>query len=83
VPFATFPEAIVPNYPYFAFVQRPFEIGLQQLKHMEQAVLVLSPATHAIADACKQAGMVVSVGVNERDGGTRSIRSCFSIPTAY
>ena len=29
-----------------------------------------SPATHAIGDACKQAGVVVSIGVNGRDGDT-------------
>jgi aliphatic nitrilase len=70
VQFATFPETIVPNYPYFCFVQRPFEMAAEHLKHIEQAVEVPSPATHAIADACKRAGMVVSIGVNERDGGT-------------
>ena len=31
---------------------------------------VPSAATHAIGEACRQAGMVVSIGVNERDGGT-------------
>ena len=31
---------------------------------------VPSPATHAISEACKQAGVVVSIGVNERDGET-------------
>ena len=29
-----------------------------------------SAATDAIGEACRQAGMVVSIGVNERDGGT-------------
>jgi nitrilase len=70
VKFATFPETIVPNYPYFAFVQKPFEMGAEHLKQMQQAVSVPSPTTHAIGDACKHAGMVVSIGVNERDGGT-------------
>jgi len=70
VQFATFPETVVPYYPYFSFVQRPFEMGAQHLRLLEQAVTVPSTATHAIGDACKQAGMVVSIGVNERDGGT-------------
>jgi nitrilase len=70
VQFATFPETVVPYYPYFSFVQRPFEMGAQHLRLLEQAVTVPSAATHAIGDACKQAGMVVSIGVNERDGGT-------------
>jgi aliphatic nitrilase len=33
-------------------------------------VTVPSATTHAIGEACKQAGIVVSIGVNERDGGT-------------
>jgi nitrilase len=70
VRFATFPETVVPYYPYFSFVQRPFEMGTEQLKLIEQAVTVPSAATNALGEACKQAGMVVSIGINERDGGT-------------
>ena len=70
VQFATFPETVVPYYPYFSLVQRPFEMGAQHLRLIEQAVTIPSSATHAISDACKQAGMVVSIGINERDGGT-------------
>ncbi len=70
VQFATFPETVVPYYPYFSFVQRPFEMGAEYHRLLEQAVTVPSAATHAIGDACRQAGMVVSIGVNERDGGT-------------
>src|SRR3954467_14061257 len=70
VQFATFPETIVPYYPYFSFVQRPFEIGVEQVKLLDQAVTVPSAATHAIADAARAAGIVVSIGVNERDGGS-------------
>jgi hypothetical protein len=33
-------------------------------------VTVPSASTHVIGEACRQAGMVVSLGVNERDGGT-------------
>jgi nitrilase len=72
VQLATFPETVVPYYPYFSFVQSGYEIrgGGEHQRLFEQAVTVPSPATHAIADACRQAGMVVSLGVNERDGGT-------------
>ncbi len=70
VQFATFPETIVPYYPYFSFLQRPFEMGPEQLRLLDQAVTVPSAATHAIADAAAQASVVVSIGVNERDGGT-------------
>ena len=68
--FATFPETVVPYYPYFSFVQRPFEIGPEHLRLMDQAVTMPSAATHAIAEVAKQAQMVLSIGVNERDGGT-------------
>lgn len=70
VQFATFPETVVPYYPYFSFVQRPFEMSREYHRLLEQAVTVPSAATQAIGDACKQAHMVVSIGVNERDGGT-------------
>jgi nitrilase len=72
VQFATFPETVVPYYPYFSFLQPAYQIvgGREHLRLLEQAVTVPSPTTHAIGDACKQAGVVVSIGVNERDGGT-------------
>ena len=70
VQFATFPETVVPYYPYFCFVQRPFEMGAQHLQLFEQAVSIPSATTHVIGEACKRARMVVSIGVNERDGGT-------------
>src|SRR6516162_286130 len=72
VQFATFPETVVPYYPYFSFVQTPLQniVGPEQRKLLEQAVTVPSPATEAISEAARQAGIVVSIGVNERDGGT-------------
>jgi nitrilase len=70
VKFATFPETILPYYPYFSFVTRPFEMVAEHIRLLEQSVTVPSEATRAIAEAAKQAGMVVSIGVNERDGGT-------------
>src|SRR5271163_145844 len=72
VEFATFPETVVPYYPYFSFIQTPYQIiaGREHLKLLDQAATVPSPATSAIGDACRQAGVVASIGVNERDGGT-------------
>jgi aliphatic nitrilase len=70
VEFATFPETVVPYYPYFCFVQRPFEMNVEQLRLLDQAVTIPSSATHVISAAAREAGMVVSIGVNERDGGT-------------
>ena len=72
VQFATFPETVVPYYPYFAAVQTGIELlsGTEHVRLLEQSVTVPSPATDAIGEAARKAGMVVSIGVNERDGGT-------------
>lgn len=72
VQFATFPETVVPYYPYFSAVQTGIQIlsGTEHLRLLEQSVTVPSPATDAIGEAARKAGMVVSIGVNERDGGT-------------
>src|SRR6185437_11966363 len=70
VQFATFPETVVPYFPYFSAVQPPFKNGAEHRKLLEQSVTVPSAATLAVGEACRQAGMVVSIGVNERDGGT-------------
>src|SRR5919106_714022 len=72
VQFATFPETVVPYYPYFSFVKSPLQniAGPEQRKLLDQAVTVPSPATDAMSEAARQAGVVVSIGVNERDGGT-------------
>jgi nitrilase len=72
VQFATFPETVVPYYPYFSFVQPAYQMagGREHLKLLDQAVTVPSPATTDIGNACKEAGVVVSIGINERDGGT-------------
>jgi nitrilase len=72
VQFATFPETVVPYYPYFSFVQSAYQlkVGNEHQRLLEQSVTVPSATTLAIGDACKQAGMVVSIGVNERDGST-------------
>ncbi|MGZ4584078.1 MAG: nitrilase-related carbon-nitrogen hydrolase [Mycobacterium sp.] len=70
VKFATFPETFIPYYPYFSFVQRPFEMSSEQLRLMGEAVTIPSPATNAISAAARRADMVVSIGVNERAGGS-------------
>lgn len=70
VQFAVFPETVVPYYPYFSFVQPPFMMGKEHLRLLEESVQVPSAATAAISEACREARMVVSLGINERDGGT-------------
>ncbi|MCC3158679.1 hypothetical protein LJ737_15640 [Hymenobacter sp. 15J16-1T3B] len=70
VQFATFPETIIPYYPYFSYVVAPYQLAKEHLRLMEESVTVPSAETRAIGEAARQAGMVVSIGVNERDGGT-------------
>ena len=70
VQFSVFPETVVPYYPYFSFVQPPFAMGKEHLKLLHESVIVPSAATALIGQACKEANMVVSIGINERAGGT-------------
>src|SRR5215203_5613806 len=70
VQFATFPETVVPYYPYFSYVQPAFAMGKEHLRLLEQSVTIPSAETRAIGEAAKETNMVVSIGVNERDGGS-------------
>ncbi|MBF6024068.1 nitrilase-related carbon-nitrogen hydrolase [Lysobacter niastensis] len=68
VQFATFPETIIPYYPYFSFVQAPYVMGKEHQRLMNEAVTVPSAETDAIGEAAREANMVISIGVTERDG---------------
>ncbi len=70
VQFATFPETLVPYYPYFAFVQPAYLMGKEHQRLLDESVTVPSAETDAVGEAARRANMVVSIGVNERDGGT-------------
>jgi len=65
-----FPETVVPYYPYFSFIKPPVQIGADHLLLMEQSVDVPGPVTERIGRAAAQHGVVVVVGINERDHGT-------------
>ena len=67
---AVFPETFVPYYPYFSFIRPPFEQGPEHLLLYERAVVVPGPVTHAIGAAARRHGVVVVLGVNERDHGS-------------
>jgi aliphatic nitrilase len=62
----------VPYYPYFSFLQPSYQLvsGHEHGRLLDQSVTVPSPTTHALGDACRDARMVVSIGINERDGET-------------
>ncbi len=65
-----FPETFVPYYPYFSFILPPVQQGAPHLKLTEEAVVVPSPETEAVAAAARRHGCVVVLGVNERDHGS-------------
>jgi nitrilase len=65
-----FPETFVPFYPYFSFVLPPVQQGKAHLHLYEEAVTVPSDETRKVAERCAHHGVVVVLGVNERDHGS-------------
>jgi aliphatic nitrilase len=65
-----FPETIVPYYPYFSFITPAAQMGTEHLRLYDQAVRVPGPETAAVAGAARTKGVVVLLGVTERDNGT-------------
>jgi nitrilase len=65
-----FPETFVPYYPYFSFVMPPVLQGPEHLKLYERAVVVPGPVTQRVAERARERGVVVVLGINERDHGS-------------
>jgi nitrilase len=65
-----FPETFVPWYPYFSFVLPPVQSGAEHIRLYEHAITVPSAETVRVAAAARAHGVVVVLGVNERDHGT-------------
>ena len=65
-----FPETFVPYYPYWSFVKPPVAMGADHMRLYEHAVVVPGPVTQAVAEMARTHGMVVVLGVNERDHGS-------------
>lgn len=65
-----FPETFVPWYPYFSFVYPPVLTGGEHMRLYENAVVVPGPVTDAVAATARRLGIVVVLGVNERDHGS-------------
>jgi nitrilase len=65
-----FPETFIPYYPYFSFIQPPVLMGKEHMRLYEEAVTVPSPVTEAVGSAARSHGMVVVLGINERDHGS-------------
>jgi nitrilase len=65
-----FPETFVPYYPYFSFIRPPVAQGEEHMQLYERAVVVPGPVTDAVSAKAREHGMVVVLGVNERDHGS-------------
>ncbi len=85
VQFATFPETVVPYYPYFSCMLPAFDprMAKEHLRLLEEAVTVPSAETQAIGEAAKAANIVVSIGINERDDGTIYKTQLLSTPMGH
>ena len=70
VQLVVFPETFVPYYPYFSFVQPPVLMGKEHRRLYEEAVTVPGPVTDTVSRAARSYGIVVLLGVNERDNGS-------------
>lgn len=65
-----FPETFVPWYPYFSFVLPPVLSGKEHVRLYENAVPVPGAETDAVSSAARKHGVVVVLGINERDHGS-------------
>jgi nitrilase len=65
-----FPETFVPYYPYFSFIRPPVSSGPEHMQLYDWGVQVPGPATDRVGAAARRHGIVVVLGVNERDHGS-------------
>lgn len=70
-----FPEAFVPGYPDWVWRTRPWDQHATALyaRLLDQAVVVGSPATTALAETARRLGVWLSVGVDELDTSSTTI----------
>lgn len=61
-----FPEVFVPGYPYWARYLPPLESLRYTKELVKQAVLVPSEATQRLANAARNAGVYLVIGINEK-----------------
>jgi nitrilase len=65
-----FPETFIPYYPYFSFVRPPALSGPEHLRLYEGAIRRDGPEAALLASTARRHGVVLVVGVNERDHGS-------------
>ena len=61
-----FPEVFVSAYPYWSWIGSPIAAGPWFQKLCESAVEVLGPEVARIAQAARECGLHVAIGINER-----------------
>ena len=65
-----FPEVFVPGFPYWINCYPPIVQPGLHLRYYSASVEVTGPEVDRVRAAARQAGTVVVLGVNEREGGT-------------
>ena len=70
VEMAVFPETFIPYYPYFSFVEPPVSAGREHLRLYEHAVEIPGWVPEMLSQQAMKYGMVLVVGLNERDHGS-------------
>lgn len=70
VEIAVFPETFIPYYPYFSFVEPPVSAGREHLRLYENAVEIPGWVPKVLSQQAQKYGMVLVVGVNEREHGS-------------
>jgi aliphatic nitrilase len=70
VALAVFPETFIPYYPYFSFVEPAVSMGKEHMRLYENAVEIPGWVPEILSQQAAKYGMVLVVGVNERDHGS-------------
>lgn len=65
-----FPETFVPTYPDWVWHTTPWADREWYERLYDQSVAIPGPATEALGAAAREASTYLSIGVNEREGGT-------------
>lgn len=65
-----FPETYLPGYPYWIWSHTSKRSAAFYAELFQNSVDLNGPASQALADAARKAGLWVVMGMNEREGGT-------------
>jgi aliphatic nitrilase len=65
-----FPESFIPGYPYWIWMEPPFEAARYFKDFFKNSVEVPSESTKLLCQSAKKAGCYVVMGMSSREGGT-------------